>query len=196
MLKVGVVAAVNFKSYTTDWAPIIGQTPAIFVCIMSSMLDLQMGTWFLMIHISYYSISHRISTLISLINMDNGPNEEQSGQNQKTVVIKTILVQPVNNDDKSKKDLAQKLRICGNVFDSISRATADLNSVFSVPVLLILVTKLINSIVYLFKFILYYLKSERPVFSEVQSDINFLSNFIFLMTLMTSFDMPIYEVQL
>lgn len=160
------------------------------------MLDLQMGTWFLMIHISYYSIAHRISTLISLITMDNGPNEEQFGQNQKTVVIKTILVQPAN-DDKSKKDLAQKLRICGNVFSSISRATADLNSVFSVPVLLILVTKLINSTFYLFQLILYYLKSERPVFSEVQDDvINFLSNFIFILTLMTSFDMPIHEVQL
>ena len=129
--------------------------------------------------------------------MDNGPNEEQSGQNQKTVVIKTILVQPVNNDDKSKKDLAQKLRICGNVFSSISRATTDLNFVFSVPVLLILVTKLINSTFYLFHLILYYLKSERPVFSEVQDDvINFLSNFIFILTLMTSFDMPIHEVQL
>lgn len=112
------VTAVNFKSYMTDWAQSIGEIPAVFSCIMSSMLDLQMGTWFLMIHLSYYSIVHRISLLVSLITEDK---DEQHEQSQKTAV-KTILVKPAH-DETLKKNLKQKLRFCGNVFDSISRAT-------------------------------------------------------------------------
>ena len=109
----------------------IGIVTSIVHLILIYLNALQLFTWFLLFFLSCYSISYRISILISFI--DN--------------------FQSQNVASDLPKDLLQKLRVSSRLVDQICQSSKELNSIFSLPVLVILTTLLTFSATSLFMFI-------------------------------------------
>ena len=109
----------------------IGIVTSIVHLILIYLNALQLFTWFLLFFLSCYSISYRISILITFI--DN--------------------FQSQNVAFDLPKDLLQKLRVSSRLVDQICQSSKELNSIFSLPVLVILTTLLTFSATSLFMFI-------------------------------------------
>ena len=107
----------------------------------------QLNTWFLLLHLSYYSISYRISNLTSFIESERAKYQINEMENDQNVAIVTIPATSVPNQ------LAKALRKCGYLFDQICQATHEINATFSLPILLFLTMVMILCSICLFFFI-------------------------------------------
>ena len=97
---------------------------------------LQLTVWFLLFFLACYSISNRISTLASFI--------ESSGNYSSLQDVTVVLPDDI---------LVKKLRTCARLVDQICHSANELNSTFSLPVLMIITKLLIFSTTSLFLFI-------------------------------------------
>lgn len=74
---------------------------------------LQLGTWFVLFFLMFYSVSYRISALTSFISAANG--QSQFGEN-----------------------LTKKFRMCARIIDQIIQCSKEITSTFSLSVLIML----------------------------------------------------------
>lgn len=116
--------------------------PTLLFIFLLNFIVLQCGSWFLLFHLSYYSISHRVDTLTSLIkNLSNHFLSEKTWN--------LFLYRQHQPQDCALK----KLRMCGFLFDQISTASNELTAAFSCTALLNLIILMILCSTSLFFFI-------------------------------------------
>lgn len=105
--------------------PVVEKTQlfdAILRILMLSVVTLQICTWLVTFHVSYYSLSHRIRILVEKLTTDE-----------------TFLATTTNVHDPIKCNV----RTCAYIFDKISLAATEFKSTFSFSVLLILTLQMI-----------------------------------------------------
>ena len=100
----------------------------LFFCLIN-LTQMQIFILFMLFHLSYYSISHRINILSSL--------------------VETAIKEKGNA--KSKR--IQAVRTCAYLFDQLCAAAIEINSTFSLSVLFILVISMIHCFLCLFFYI-------------------------------------------
>ena len=116
--------------------PQIGVLGSVLHILFLNCTTLQLISWFIVFHLSFYSLSHRISVLASLINSPT-PQEQN-----KTAVFKFRLEHgslPV----MPSSSLTKRIRTCGSLFDQICKVAHELNHTFSLSVLVILMILMI-----------------------------------------------------
>ena len=100
------------------WPQFIGSVVFFIFCVIWIFIMHMICAWFLMFHLIFYNISHRIHLLTIFIKIQN--------EKGKTNII------------GSKRRLGNKLRTCGYIFDQICLAFNRVASTFSLSVLFFL----------------------------------------------------------
>lgn len=114
----------------------------VAIILVELISKIQLASWFLIFHLTYYNVAHRISILTSLI-VEQFSSVYQSDSNES---IKFPLV--VNRTGR-----IQTLQEIGYLMNQLAIATNQLQSVFSFPVLLALTTSSLSCTICLFVFI-------------------------------------------
>lgn len=136
--------------------------------------------WFLLFHLSYYNISHRIATLSSFIEQSLSSLNLNLGQstNSKSFRIKTF-------------------KTCGYIFDQICLAANNINSVFSLSMLIIFTILMALSTTSIFFFIYSMSSLEIPFLIKINF-VSFISVFmlcnVMMLIILLSAESPIREV--
>ena len=148
----------------------------------------QFCTWFLLFHLSYYSISYRIKNLTLFIG-------SQCGQIKDTHTVAVVSTASFPSSQRAKA----ALRTCGYLFDQICQATHEINLHFSLSILMFLTFVMISCSTCLF-FIIYVMVDlvDHPSIIEFFSifpPVFSLGVFVTLVLLMTA-DFPIKQVHI
>lgn len=119
-----------------------------FISLLDYLCDfitlLQFATWLLLIHLTYYSIAHRIAILEYFIADEQAPIHR--GKKMITVVpFKTMSIEPDPNGQ-----LSVRLQKFDNVFDRLAKTCNQLKCVFSFPALIILITSFLSCTINIF----------------------------------------------
>ena len=104
----------------SPWTKIVGTGIFLLYCFIWVFVMLMTCAWFILFHLSYYNVAHRISLLTSFIHSDG-------------------------NMKNSKK-----LRTCGYIFDQICQVSKEIGATFSLTVLCYLTVLAILSATSLF----------------------------------------------
>ena len=174
-----------------------GYPIAVLGGILTYSVHLKKFMWLLMIHMSYYSVAHRIDALAALLSSVDGCSTIQQNVyhvfNRHRMDENKISVLSVDHS-KTQSMVNQKLRTCGYLFDHLSQTSMALNSVFSLPILLILTSTLITSTLFLYFIIYEYF--QPTIFNSLihGRSVDFGTNLIFLAVLLTAPDMPVIKV--
>ncbi len=159
-------------------------------------LSIKMLIWLLMIHIAYYGVAHRIELLAALLSSVDG-----SSMIEKDVYHVFNIRQMENkisvlslNQSQTTQLMTKKLQTCAHQFDQLSKISTALNSIFSLPILLILVTSFINCTLFLYFTISEFFQPTPFKIVVHGQAVNFVTNLIFMVVLLTAPDMPASKV--
>ena len=138
--------------------------------------------WFTLLHLSYYSISYRINSLTLLIDANINKNEKEI------------------NVSTTPSDLIKRiktLRTCGYLFDKLCQAANEINSTFSLSVLVILT--LIMTLCSTSLFLSIHAMSEVVVHSYIRNAVFlfpgvFTLGLVIMLIILTTVDQPITQV--
>jgi hypothetical protein len=149
--------------------------------ILAMFVGLQMSAWFLMLHLSFYSIAYQIKSLSLLIDTLKPENK----------IVKKVGIIECETGEKHK----YRLQMCGYLFNQISSISSLLNDIFSLPVLLILATLMMNFLTSLY-FILYDVLIKKSVFHYMFDYFCFIIviNAFLIFVILQAADLPIKEV--
>lgn len=181
------MAVANRESFEGAFAEHVGQVGSRYAAALCIVLDIQMGVWFLVVHLSYYNIAHRISLLARYINPSETALDSAVFRLFPLRAIK-ISVQPKRMSDEP----AEKLATCGHLFHHLINASSAVNATFSLPFLFILLSATINSIINL-----YYMAYAWLVTSccSISGQINSISNMVMVLALLVAPDMPVDQLE-
>ena len=155
------------------WSPIIGNAAFYIFCVIWIFVMHMICAWFLMFHLTFYNISHRINLLTVFIKTQNEKRE--------TDVI------------GNKRRLVNKLRSCGYIFDQICSAFNEVVSSFSLSVLFFLTILMILSATSLFNYYSYGYKLGM----SYDASLNFwffIHNFTMIIIILKAAESPCNEV--
>ena len=142
--------------------------------IFSAFTCLQMYAWFLMFHLSFFSIAHRIKCLC-------------------------LLTQMAKLNKKSLDQISSQypIRKCSYLFNQLSSVCCNLNSIFSFTVLLILTTLMTSCLTALY-FIFHDLLFHGSIIHDfVPSTAFVLVMYVFFVfVILQSADLPVQEVKI
>ena len=130
--------------------------------------------WFLMCHLTFYNISHRINLLTVFIATQNEKSE--------TDVI------------RNKRRLVNKLRSCGYIFDQICLAFNRVASTFSLSVLFYLTSLMVLSATSLF-YCYYYGYLLQRIYDASLNGWFFTNNFIMIVIILKAAESPSQKVK-
>lgn len=119
----------------------LGTFFVVLVAFFEFISKFQLATWFLLFHLAYYNIAHRISILKTVI--DDSQYSAHRGLK--------IAVLPMTS--KQNDVISQRLQKVGNLFDHLAKAAHQLKTVFSLAALVVLSTSFLSCTVCLFVFI-------------------------------------------
>ena len=159
-------------------------TTAVF-CFIFLFLFMQLHylAWFLLFHLAYYSISHRIDILSSFVETIDF-NEKKKMMNYSQSNHPSLRV--------------RKLRTCAYIFDRICLASREMNSTFSLSVLLNLFLLMILCSTSLFFFIYATTAPAVPIIIKSQSSYFFyifLGSLQFIIFILLSAESPVKKVE-
>ena len=128
-------------------------------------------TWFLLFHLIFYNVTHRISLLTVFIQTQN--------------VEANIVIE--------KRRLVNRLRSCGYIFDQICLAFNEVASTFSLSVLFFLTILMILSATSLFFCFCFGFKSQRTYEASIYM-LFFITNFMMILIILKAAESPTKEV--
>ena len=147
---------------------------------------LQFVTWLLLVHLTYYSIAHRIAILGCFIGDDQAPLSH--GKKITVVPLKTISFEPDTGQ------LSFRLQKVDYVFDRLVKTCNQLRCVFSFPTLIILLTSFLSCTINIFLLL-------RNFIQQNSSESNTSHLLVFLtlqigmaLVIIVSADLPAQEV--
>ena len=146
----------------------------LFLLLSISFVILQVSAWFILFHLSYYNVSYRINILTSFIQTVQDP-----------------LVNPSLR--------IKRLRTCGYLFDQICLVSENLNSTFSLTVLVSLIILMVLCTTSLFFFIFAISAAVVPNFillAKFAFLFMFIGSVAMIIIILTSAELPIKEVRL
>ena len=155
------------------WSAYFGSVTFIIYCIILISIMLIVCAWFLMFHLMFYNISHRIHLLTIFIKMQN--------EKSKTDII------------RNKRQLGQKLRSCGYIFDQICLAFNGVASTFSLSVLFFLTNFMIISATSLF-YCYWYSYQLGLTYDASLNGWYFITSFIMIIIILKAAESPRREV--
>lgn len=153
-------------SFAPAWIPKIGIVSSCLYILIHGFILMQIGAWFLMFHLSYYSITHCLNMLTLFI----ARNNESIG------MYKRI----------------KRLKMCKRIFDQICLVSAEIKTVFSFSVLIILTLLIIVCSACLFFCIYTLVFIETGLVDALAA--NFVNNVVITLIILVSANSPISEV--
>jgi len=130
--------------------------------------------WFLMFHLTFNNIAHRINLL--------------------TVFIKTQNEKSNTDVIRNKRRLINKLRSCGYIFDQICLAFNEVASTFSLSVLFFLTSLMVLSATCLF-YCYYYGYLLQRIYDASINGWFFTNNFIMIVVILKAAESPSKKVK-
>jgi hypothetical protein len=127
---------------------------------------LQLTTWLLLIHLTYYNIAHRIAILAYFVD-DQEPI--RGGKKITVVPVKAITIGPDTGQ------LSFRLQKVDYAFDRLAKTCNQLKSIFSFPALLILLTSFLSCTINIFLLLHYFIQPNSAQ-----------NNILFYLVLLTS----------
>lgn len=118
---------VVFISVIHNLIPIIGFLGSVLHIIFLNFTTMQMVGWFMLFHLSYYSLSYRISLLATFI----APPVQEHNIFKVRLENKYLVVIP-------RSAMLKRIRTCGYLFDHICKVSYEINCTFSFSVLAVL----------------------------------------------------------
>ena len=146
----------------------------LFINFYLMIINLQALFWFLLFHLTYYSISYRIG------------------------ILKSFVIE--NNEPQILGERIKKFKTCGYIFDRICLAAREINMTFSCTVLLNLLLLMFLCSTSLF-FAIYLTQSTLSIPLVVQSQhysfiAIFLASLQMILVILLGADSPVNEVQI
>ena len=162
----------------------VGIVYGLIKLLLLNLKMFQLCNWLLLFHLSYYSISYRICNLTSIIESKNDQDGIEDAE--KVAVV---------SDVPSQRTKA--LRTCAYLIDQIRQATHEMNSTFSLSILLFLIFIMIFCSICLFFFI--YVMAELVVHPSLKDAVYmfpaaFVVAVIMALVILTSADYPVNQV--
>ena len=142
-----------------------------------------MYAWFLMLYLSFSAVAYQIKSLSLLIATLEPENK----------IFKKVQVSTIEREIAEK--YKYRLQMCGYLFNQLSSISSLLNDIFSLPVLLILTTLMMNGITCLY-FILYDLLIKPSILHYMTEYFyfQFVINAFLLFVILQAADLPVKEV--
>ena len=110
------------------WSKLVGRLALFIFLFVWIFITLMTCAWFLLFHLSFYNVSHRIRLLNAFVKIRNVDSSATIG----------------------KQRLVNKLRSCGYIFDQICLAFNEVACTFSLSILFFLTTMMLLSTTSLF----------------------------------------------
>jgi hypothetical protein len=137
-----------------------------FEFFINFITSLQLTTWLLLIHLTYYNIAHRIAILAYFVD-DQEPI--RGGKKITVVPVKAITIGPDTGQ------LSFRLQKVDYAFDRLAKTCNQLKSIFSFPALLILLTSFLSCTINIFLLVHYFIQPNSAQ-----------NNILFYLVLLTS----------
>ena len=159
----------------------IGLIGTVVQLVVSSIISFQFGSWLLLVHLSYYSLSYRIRLLTSFI----APTKIVRTKMDNLPCSSTL---PSLNSNQMKR----QLRTCAYIFDKLCLTAKELNATFSLSVLINLTINNIISACSLFFCIFAYSSVVQDMIYSF--GLLFVSSVAIILVILYSAELPIFEV--
>lgn len=179
-----IVVYVSSINYLLRFSSVYGTAILICIVVVELIARAQLTTWFLLFHLSYYNIAHRISILKTLLDTDLISDHHHH--------LKKVVPYPGNTSEKINHQTLNKI---GYLFDHLAKASYYFESIYSIPALINLTASFLSGTICLFLFIRELFQS--PSFNTMMFIQLALVYFHIVMALIiiVSADLPSHEVR-
>ncbi|XP_046446901.1 putative gustatory receptor 28b [Daphnia pulex] len=178
-----VMASLFQKFFTADMDLLI----TVVSYFMLSLVNVMIECTFLLIHMSYYVISHYIQLLF----LNSGKSDANGLPMTSRKGVRFLL------NEVCRAENLKELRQNALIFDYLCQASSELNDLFSVPVLFILTVKFVTVVSGAFTYIYSFTYSNL-----ILGNVLFVSPFLFvcdwirLLVIFAAADMPVNQVRI